>query len=174
MVTDLYLFRHGQTDHNCDGVRYGGAETGVLTELGIAQAKALGRYLMTSDIDVFYSSPYARAVDTARFVAALHPDAGIIPDDRLSECAYWWDDDGWDLTDEQRARRDANFERVRGFFDDVIAKSNFGAMAIASHGGVTRALLMAAGHKIGEIKNCEMFHLRRSGNAWDLVDNKRF
>ncbi len=186
MIKNLYLFRHGQTNHNAAGVRYGGAETGELTELGIAQALALSQYLANTKIDVFYSSPYERAVHTAKIVVTHHPDVKIIPDERLAECAYWWDDDNnveivdgkvkkhWILTDEMKERRDANFARVKAFFDDLVFNSEYENVAVASHGGVSRALLMAAGHKIGEIKNCEYFHLVRNGNAWEIVDNKRF
>ncbi len=186
MIKNLYLFRHGQTNHNAAGVRYGGAETGELTELGIAQAKALSQYLANTKIDVFYSSPYERAMHTARIVAKQHNGTDIIPDDRLAEVAYWWDDDNtdeivdgkvkkhWILTDEMKEQRDANFARIKGFFDDILVNSKHENVAIASHGGVTRALLMACGYKIGEIKNCELFHLTRNGDTWEIVDNKRW
>lgn len=128
MIKNLYLFRHGQTNHNAAGVRYGGAETGELTELGIAQATGLSQYLAKTKIDAFYSSPYERAMHTAKIVATRHPDAKIILDDRLMDCAYWWDDSTGKeivngvvvkkhiLTPELLARRDANFERIKSFF----------------------------------------------------------
>ncbi len=174
MVKHLYLFRHGQTNHNRDGMRYGGAETGELTELGLGQAHALGQYLKDTKIDIFYSSPYERAMHTAKIVASHHPDAGIIPDDRLVECGYWWDDDA-ETTDEQKEHRDINYKRIYGFFDELIMNSNFESVAVTSHGGVTRAILMASGHKIGVIENCEMFHLfHNDDGTWEIVDNKTF
>ncbi len=174
MIKNLYLFRHGQTNHNRDGQRYGGAETGELTELGIAQATGLSQYLANTKIDIFYSSPYERAMHTAKIVAGAHTGVDIIPDDRLVEAAYWWDETDWEITEEQRKRRDDNYIRIKGFFDDIVSNSKYEHVAVASHGGVTRALLMAAGHKIGEIKNCEYFHLVRNGDTWEIADNKRW
>lgn len=68
----LYLVRHGQTEFNLEG-RYQGALDSSLTELGVAQAKAMGRLLKTLIGDPaqweLIVSPQGRARHTAQLVA---------------------------------------------------------------------------------------------------------
>lgn len=165
-VTDLYLFRHGQTNENADGVRYGDASGGYLTDTGIAQATALADTLRDVKLDAIYSSPYERAVHTAQIVGALHPGTPIITDDRLVEGVYfWWETEKSEVIEKTAA----TYARVSAALKDILAGPNE-TIAISSHGGITRALLMALGHRIGEIKNCEYYHLVRRGDAWQIVD----
>src|SRR5690349_5479733 len=67
----LYLVRHGQTEFNVEG-RYQGALDSALTELGVSQAKAMGRLLKTLIGDPvgweMIVSPQGRAVHTARLL----------------------------------------------------------------------------------------------------------
>jgi broad specificity phosphatase PhoE len=62
--TDLLLTRHGETVTNREGRFCGHAET-ALTDIGIEQARALGRRLAGIRIDAVYTSDYTRAIDTA-------------------------------------------------------------------------------------------------------------
>lgn len=166
MLCNLYLFRHGQTNENADGVRYGDASGGYLTETGIAQATALSTSLRNVKLDAIYSSPYERAVHTAQIVGALHPGTPIITDDRLVEGVYFW----WETEKQEFIEKTAaTYTRVSAALNDILA-SHYETIAISSHGGITRALLMALGHQIGEIKNCEYYHLARCGNTWRIVD----
>jgi broad specificity phosphatase PhoE len=65
--THLLLTRHGETVTNREGRFCGHAETS-LTELGIQQARALGRRLARTPIHAVYTSDYTRAIDTAAIV----------------------------------------------------------------------------------------------------------
>ena len=65
MKRHFYFFRHGQTNENKSGVTYGNALEAYLTDDGIAQAEKLGEYLSDKDIEVVYSSPLKRAIQTA-------------------------------------------------------------------------------------------------------------
>lgn len=168
MVKQLYLFRHGQTNENADGIRYGDASGGYLTETGIAQANELAATLADAQINAIYSSPFERAVHTAKIVGTHHPDAQIFTDDRLVEGVYFW----WGPEAQEPkwvAKNAATYERVSAALRDILA-GDFDTVAISSHGGITRALLMALGHQIGEIKNCECYHLVRDGESWRIVD----
>ncbi len=86
----LYFARHGQTRANVEK-RYSGYKDTPLTELGLAQAAAVGRVL-TRELGAaqgydFVASPLPRAVATmriARETMGLPPD-GFAPDDRLME-----------------------------------------------------------------------------------------
>lgn len=166
MQRNLYIFRHGETNENRDGVRYGLASGGYLTERGIAQAEQLSEFLSTAPIDVFYSSPYQRAMDTAQIVAKPHPSTGIITDDRLREGIYFW----W-KSDNQEAKQKSRetYERVRIAITEIL-RSNFENIAISSHGGITRAILRYCGHKVGTIKNCECFCLTMQNGKWIITN----
>lgn len=164
MQRKLYIFRHGETNENRDGVRYGAASGGYLTERGITQAHNLAEQLANTPIDVIYSSPYMRSADTAKIVATAHPDAGMITDERLREGVYfWWGTD--DMDAKQKSRE--TFARVRDAMTDIF-RSGFKNIAISSHGGITRAILRYCGHKVGTIKNCECFCLTMRDGRWKI------
>ena len=65
----LYLVRHGETDHNRNSLALGRADV-PLNDLGIAQAARLGDALAGEPISAIYSSPLARALQTAEAVAS--------------------------------------------------------------------------------------------------------
>ena len=64
----IYVFRHGQTDYNA-AHRVMGQLDIPLNETGIAQASKLADELVPLHIQAIYSSPLARAMQTARIVA---------------------------------------------------------------------------------------------------------
>lgn len=66
-MKNIYFLRHGQTQFNKTW-RHQFPET-PLSEEGKAQARAITEKLKTIEFDVIISSPYARAKDTAQFVA---------------------------------------------------------------------------------------------------------
>lgn len=68
-ATRILVTRHGQTVTNVNGLFCGHSET-ELTELGRAQATALGGRLASEDICAVYTSGLGRAVETARLALA--------------------------------------------------------------------------------------------------------
>lgn len=66
---NLYLVRHGQTAHNRDGVGLGRRDV-PLTDIGEAQAAAVGARLASVRLDRVLSSPLLRAAKTADALAA--------------------------------------------------------------------------------------------------------
>jgi len=64
----LILARHGETAWNVERIYRGRSEVN-LDEAGIKQAELLGKYLSSWKLDVIYSSPLKRAVETASAVA---------------------------------------------------------------------------------------------------------
>ena len=81
----LYLVRHGRTAGNA--VRYVGWGDEPLDEVGHEQARALAAQLAGQPIDVVFSSPLSRALDTARPLAAAH-GAPLEVRDGLKEINY--------------------------------------------------------------------------------------
>lgn len=67
----IYLIRHGQSDHNRDGLTLGRADV-PLTPFGREQVAALGRRLAHDPLDRVIASPLARAKHTAESVAGPH------------------------------------------------------------------------------------------------------
>jgi len=67
-VTRLLLVRHGATTATEEG-RFSGASGAELSDQGRWQAGRLGERLSHHEIAAIYSSPYSRALDTARIIA---------------------------------------------------------------------------------------------------------
>lgn len=83
MTKTIYIFRHGQTDYNV-ARRVMGQLDIPLNDVGRIQAAELANKLETATIDVIYSSPLTRAIETARAIADKI-GAPIITDARLME-----------------------------------------------------------------------------------------
>ena len=107
----IYIIRHGQTANNKKNVLQGRSNA-PLNETGIRQAQQAARFFREKGIrfDAVYSSPLARAVQTARIITGDVTDEGAEPgtggsaaprimlDERLIEMDYG-PYEGMDLTD---------------------------------------------------------------------------
>lgn len=89
MKTRLIIVRHGETEYNTQK-RYQGQSESPLTERGREQAKSAAKRLCAENIDLIYSSPLSRALDTAKIIRGDR-DIKIVTDKRLSEikCGKW-------------------------------------------------------------------------------------
>jgi 2,3-bisphosphoglycerate-dependent phosphoglycerate mutase len=86
MSTTLLLARHGQTVWHAEN-RYAGISDVALTDTGVAQAEALGRWAAAHPVDAIWTSPLSRAVRTAAPAArALHLTPHTEP--ALTECDF--------------------------------------------------------------------------------------
>ncbi len=66
-VVRVLLVRHGETQHNVDGIIQGQLDTD-LNPFGRLQAQLTGEHLSTVHIDEVYASPLKRARDTALYI----------------------------------------------------------------------------------------------------------
>ena len=84
-TTAVHLLRHGEV-HNPEGVLYGRLPGYHLSELGVAMAERVARYLTGGGHDVAHvvASPLERAQETAAPVAAAY-GLEVATDDRLLE-----------------------------------------------------------------------------------------
>ena len=154
----FYFFRHGQ--------RNGVDEESTLNDVGLAQAKKLADYLADKNIEIVYSSPLKRAIDTAK-IAINNKHIKIITDTRLIETTFGF----WYAKDAPSQKRiNENFNRIKSCLVDILTNEHCSHIAISSHGGVTRALCWACGQEIGEIKHCECFHFTLDKGKWEFVD----
>ena|SRR3989344_3763469 len=84
----IYLFRHGMTEDNAEGVFSGWRDT-KLTERGIRDAKIVALRLKDKRVDAAYRTRLSRSRDTLKEVLKFHPECRrIIQDDRMIERNY--------------------------------------------------------------------------------------
>ena len=146
----LIIVRHGETDYNVKGLIQGQRDT-MLTENGIKQTKALAEFFREKKIDVIYSSPLVRALDTAKIINEFH-DASLIISLNLKERSFGEHEGklGIDLDSELKGcLKDPYFtpkngentlhvmERIRLFLDELIDKYQS-----------TSKVVMIVGHKV--------------------------
>lgn len=155
MKKHFYFFRHGQSIGNKLGIA-GRKSSANLTTIGKKQAQKLSKFLSDKSLEIIYSSPLKRAVDTAHIVAKRHSNIDVITDEALCEAAFgfWYND-----TSEIQKHINETFERVKSFLESIVESSTFNNIAIASHGGITRALCWCAGYKVEGIKIVNAFIL---------------
>lgn len=91
-MTNIYIIRHAETDSNIRHTCLGHKDV-PLNENGIKQAEALAERLKEVKLDIVYSSPLNRAVETINPPAARRPDAPVIMSFALIERDFGiWDD----------------------------------------------------------------------------------
>src|SRR5690606_19048270 len=83
----ILLARHGETPCNAEG-RYQGQEDIPLSEVGLAQAAALGERLRGLRIDRAVASPLARATRTAQLALGEERAAALQFDEGLKEIGH--------------------------------------------------------------------------------------
>jgi broad specificity phosphatase PhoE len=83
-MRQITLVRHAITEWNITG-RFQGHTDTPLSEDGRLQAHALAKHLKKAKVDLIYSSPLSRALETAQIV---FPGRDIIQDDRLRELNF--------------------------------------------------------------------------------------
>ncbi len=160
MTTHLYLIRHGESTWNAQG-RVQGWGDARLSAKGVAQAQAVARRLAKVPLQRLYTSPLARAHQTAAAIGArvrlsVHP----VADFREVGLGAW---EGVPV-ERLRARHPALYRRwlttpsttripqgegiptfqrrVLGAFRGVLEETPTGTtVAIVTHGGVIRVIL---------------------------------
>ena len=112
----ILLARHGETPWNAEG-RYQGQEDIALSEVGIAQATALGERLRDVRIDRAIASPLSRARRTAELALGQSRAAQLMLDGGLMEIAHG----SWEglLASEIRARDPQRLQAWREAPDTV-------------------------------------------------------
>jgi len=68
----IFLVRHGETQWNAEKRMQGQIQHIMLNEEGIRQSRLLAKRLADEKIDVIYSSPQERALQTAEMIAEPH------------------------------------------------------------------------------------------------------
>lgn len=124
----LILVRHGRSianNENKDQGEKGKWRNTSLHEKGIKQSKEVAERLKDEKIDIIYSSPLKRTMETAKEINKFHK-LKIITDERLEE--YKNEED-----------KEEFIQRCKSFLDEVEKKDK--KILIVSHGGVILTLL---------------------------------
>lgn len=126
----IYLVRHGQTEFNRER-RIQGHNDSPLTELGVRQARAVGRLLRDLIRDPagwrIVSSPLGRAHATAEIIADIVKGPQVELDDRLMEVT-WGASDGR-LREELAAEHPETFGKTGWAFDAPTGGESYEAVS---------------------------------------------
>ena len=159
--TRFYLIRHGETLWNRQG-RYQGSTDIELSEEGLAQAELMAKRFRYQPLDAVYVSPLKRARATADAIAR---ETGLTPvvEDRFREINFGeWEGKSIPELQEIYGQAYLDFyadpfshpfpgegsfakvtERSMAAFEDILKKHEGQRVAIVSHGGLLRVLLVA-------------------------------
>lgn len=187
------LIRHGQTDPNAQG-RWLGSTDRPLNSVGLAQAGAAAGWFAHLDPVAIWSSPLARARQTADPVAAL-TGTTVHTDPRLAEMDFGWceektwqeieavhpelwawrrgeHDCRWGVSGETGAEVSA---RMSASLAEIDAATPAGTILVFSHG---TAIRMGIGGLLGwdfhttwqldSVANCCLSRLHRTAGRWRL------
>jgi len=160
-MSRVYLIRHGTTDWNKDEIFRGRADC-KLNDTGRAEAQALAGYFKDIPVEVIYSSPLSRAMETA-LVIARDKGLQVIPDPAFMDIDFgaWQGRPLKDVKEKQaelyRAWRERpetitfpggeNLAQVRdrawGGLERVLQENPDKTALIVSHRVVTKVLICA-------------------------------
>jgi probable phosphoglycerate mutase len=191
--TSLIVIRHGETEWNRERRMQGTTDT-RLSELGRAQAQALGRRLASREFTALYSSNLSRARQTAEAIAVL-TGRDVVTDPRLQERRFGIFEGL--LAAEIRTRypeeharfasRDPDYEvpggesasaftaRCLGCLSEIAGRHSGEEVVVVTHGLVLDSLYRAA-HGLGHgeprplpLINASVNLFGYGGNAWRMV-----
>ncbi len=190
-MTSLLLVRHGVTEENLRHVLIGRTDP-PLHPLGVLQARAAARELAPTPLRRIVSSPLARAVATADWIARLHPGTPRAQDARLAEIdlgivdgmssfaafdrypelfARALDEDAADFGFPQGETRTAALARFSAALRDITGQDPQGAVCVVTHGGAVG--LWIARHKglaLGRLRACQPAHGAIVRARWSRAD----
>ena len=146
----IYLVRHGQTDDNKNHIIQG---NNPLNDVGKQQVQDTAEMLKDVKFDVCYCSPMKRTVQTLEIIAKHHKNMPIIYDERLKERDYGnlvgicydtikqYSDIRWNSNytiNETVETPIQLFERVSGFYEDILNRYKGKNILIVAHSGIAR------------------------------------
>jgi broad specificity phosphatase PhoE len=181
MSVKITYFVHGTTTDNEKGIATGW-QPGELSEIGIVQARELGKLVADKEFDAVFSSDLKRAVDSARL--GFGDKYEVIQDQRLREINYG------DLTGHLEIEFKENLEkyidlpfpngeslkdvekRISDFLKDVNNKYNGKSIAILAHQAPQLALEVLLKGKVWEQAIASDWRKTKSWQpGWEYVVN---
>ena len=146
----IYLVRHGQTNDNKYHIIQGNKS---LNKIGRKQVKQTAFDLRDETFDICFCSPLKRTKQTLKIIKKYHKNMPVIFDNRLKE-RYYGNLVGvcYDAIKDYRTIRwksnvvldpsvenaDDMYERIAGFYSDILPKFKNKNILIVAHSGVAR------------------------------------
>lgn len=159
-MTRIFLIRHGETEWNAEG-KYISFTDKDLSDKGLAQAEAVAKRLAEESLETVFVSPRSRALQTAEYVAQRHSYKPVILpeldeinfgdwegltfkdiEERYPGLLERWIDDPSQIPIPEGEPWKRFAGRVRKGFERMTAGREEGALAVVSHGGTIRAVLI--------------------------------
>ncbi len=190
MRKDFYIFRHGETEYN-RLQRWQGQGVDIdLNEAGIAQAKQLAVKLQDKGLQIIYSSPLKRALQTANIVAnAKKLAVKTLPElteGSVGDCEgqerekiaqkypeiwnIWYGDNNiMDIRWPNGESKQEIQNRMVSAFDKMLQIPET-IIGVASHGAAIRYFLLKFGYGPHRITNTALFHLVYQDGDWQLAE----
>ena len=187
----FFLFRHGETTYNIQGLIQGQTNNSVLTPKGIEQAYQVGEKLKKYPIDILISSPLKRAQQTANEVLKSFNFLPIQTDNRFTEVnvgeieglhykivqeKFKEKYNNWRSLDEKyldlsftggESKRQVR-TRVFNGLNEYARNSALNFIAISGHGILISQVLLALKQPIKDVPNGSILHLTYQDNQWNF------
>ena len=181
MKKDFYIFRHGLTDMNVAGRWQGRGIDLPLNEIGREQALELAEELKETGIEIIYSSPLKRAVQTAEIVAkALHVSVrienglvegcfgeaegktkqeinGLFP--QTAEAWHSLEEEFMDVRFNGGETKREIQQRILQTLEKIASENEQKIIGISAHSAVVRCFMLLFGIKLYAVPHGHPFHL---------------
>ena len=176
--TAIVLVRHGRTALNAADRLRGRSEV-PLDGVGRDEAARLARHFSSLSIEAIYSSPLARAIETAEIIADKR--SIVIVDDRLTDRDYaTWSGTSRAMVEEEFGSVDAApgvepraavLRRARSFLDDAVIRHRGQLLLAVAHDAVNRILIGALcsttdAEPLPQPTGCWNLLTSREGDQW--------
>lgn len=186
----FYIFRHGETDYNKERRWQGCGVNLDLNENGRRQAYELAQRLKGKGLQIIYSSPLKRALQTAEIIAAeigvrveaipalregcLGETEGMLKSEvevKYPEIFAEWYSDKNDMNIAFPGGETKNQIQQRMYAAvEPLLETKEAIIGISSHSAAIRYFLMKFGHKPHRMKNTALFRLEYQDGAWNLQE----
>ncbi|MDR1025860.1 MAG: histidine phosphatase family protein [Lactobacillus sp.] len=185
----FYIFRHGETDLNNQGIWQARRLDIELNSKGEAQALELGEKLVGKGIEVIFSSPMNRAIRTAELANAkinvpilikeglIEADLGEVEgldikayrETNPKECEMWFgmEPDNFDFAHKGAESKRQIYERFRAVLEDLL-NEKYSVMGVSTHGAMIRMLLYGLLGRKEKVHNGVPYHIIHEDGEWML------
>ncbi len=187
-VLRIVLVRHGETEWNKIGKFQGQSDAGGLNERGRAQVDALALALREEPLKAIYSSPIARAVQTAEAINRYHQVSlerrdglmemnvgsfeGLQPKDRVNEhpefLRKWFEDPASVRMPKGETLSEVQ-ERAWAVMEEIATAQHEGSVLLCGHNFVNLMILC----KTLGLEVTHFRRLRQGPSAMNIIERRR-
>ena len=187
MEKTFYFFRHGETNYNLRYLRQGCQINKGLNSTGRKQAQHLAENLLDKKIELIYSSPLYRAVETAGIIAdklqipvIMMPQLtegnfgeaeGLHEDEVKSRwpeiISVWYQDTEMDKGFPGGETKQQIQDRMFAAINNLL-QAPADVIGISSHGTALRLLLMKLGCNNKKLSNAEAIEVQYHNGEWTI------